>query len=86
MQIPLVRVGGQGGLLDNALVEGGVVGGFDFKYTSGEILLDPGDRADVVAAIPTAATGVLTLWTRGLRPHRAAVLATCRPCRWRTST
>ena len=26
--------------------------GFDFKYGAGEILLDPGDRADVVAAIP----------------------------------
>ena len=26
--------------------------GFDFKYDAGEILLDPGDRADVVAAIP----------------------------------
>jgi hypothetical protein len=58
-----VRVGGQGGLLDDAVVEGGVVSGFDFKYDSGEILLDPGDRADVVAAIPASATGVLTLWT-----------------------
>ena len=64
VQIPLVRIGGQGGLLDNARLEGGVVSGFDFKYTSGEILLDPGDRADVVAAIPTSATGVLTLWTQ----------------------
>jgi FtsP/CotA-like multicopper oxidase with cupredoxin domain len=63
-QIPLVRIGGQGGLLDNARVEGGVVGGFDFKYTSGEILLDPGDRADVVFAVPASATGVLTLWTQ----------------------
>ena len=33
--VPLVRVGGQGGLLDNAVVEGGVVGGFDFKYDDG---------------------------------------------------
>ncbi|HKQ49233.1 MAG TPA: multicopper oxidase domain-containing protein [Phycisphaerae bacterium] len=63
MQIPLVRVGGQGGLLDDAVVDGGIVGAFDFKYGAGEILLDPGDRADVVAAIPPAATGVLTLWT-----------------------
>ena len=38
--------------------------GFDFKYSAGEILLDPGDRADVVAAIPATATGVLTLWTQ----------------------
>ena len=63
-QIPLVRVGGQGGLLDSAVVDGGVVGTFDFKYGSGEVLLDPGDRADVVAAIPASATGVLTLWTQ----------------------
>ena len=32
VQVPLVRVGGQGGLLDNARVEGGIVAGFDFKY------------------------------------------------------
>ena len=61
--IPIVRVGGQGGLLDQARVEGGVVGGFDFKYDSGQILLDPGDRQDVVVAIPSSATGVLTMWT-----------------------
>jgi FtsP/CotA-like multicopper oxidase with cupredoxin domain len=63
-QIPLVRVGGQGGLLDEAVVEGGVVGGFDFRYGSGELLLDPGDRQDAVVAIPPTATGVLTLWTQ----------------------
>ena len=65
-QVPLVRVGGQGGLLDSAHVEGGVVGGFNFKYDAGEILLDPGDRQDVVAVIPAGATigDVLTLWTQ----------------------
>jgi FtsP/CotA-like multicopper oxidase with cupredoxin domain len=63
-QVPLVRVGGEGGLLDNAVVEGGVIGGFDTKYTSGEILLPPASRADVVAAIPSTAIGVLTLWTQ----------------------
>ena len=53
--LPLVRVGGQGGLLDNAVVEGGLPdgpGGFDFKYDEGEILLGPGERDDVVVAIP----------------------------------
>jgi len=69
VQIPLVRIGGQGGLLDHAVVEGGVVSGFDFGYDSGEILLDPGDRADVVAAIPSSATGVLTLWTEDFKRH-----------------
>ncbi|MBZ5559902.1 MAG: multicopper oxidase domain-containing protein [Acidobacteriia bacterium] len=61
--VPLVRIGGQGGLLDHAHIEGGVVGTFDTLYDSGEIVLDPGDRQDVVAAIPAAAAGVLTLWT-----------------------
>jgi FtsP/CotA-like multicopper oxidase with cupredoxin domain len=68
-QIPLVRIGGQGGLLDNAHVEGNLntpplTGEFDWKYTLGEVLLDPGDRADVVFAVPASATGVLTLWTQ----------------------
>ena len=65
-QIPLVRVGGQGGLLDSAHTEGGVVAGFNFEYTLGEILLDPGDRQDVVAVIPAGAGvgDVLTLWTQ----------------------
>ena len=64
--VPLVRIGGQGGLLDKAVIEGGTIGGFDFKYDTGEILLDPGAREDVVAAIPSSATGVLTLWTEDL--------------------
>lgn len=62
--VPLIRVGGEGGLLDNALQEGGSPGGFDFKYAQGEILVAPSGRADVVAAIPATATGTLTLWTR----------------------
>src|SRR4029077_16782218 len=66
-QIPLVRVGGQGGLLDQAVVEGGVIAGFDTKISSGEVQLDPGDRVDVVAAIPASATGVLTLWTEDMQ-------------------
>jgi FtsP/CotA-like multicopper oxidase with cupredoxin domain len=61
--IPLVRIGGEGGLLDAAVEDGTAPGGFDYLYEQGEILLDPGDRADVVAAIPASATGVATLWT-----------------------
>lgn len=65
-QIPLVRVGGEGGLLNDAVLEGtSPGGGFEFKYPEGEILVDPGDRADVVFAVPTGiAPGVATLWTQ----------------------
>ena len=71
-QINLVRIGGEGGLLDRAVLEGGItVGMFDFKYEQGEILLPPASRADVVAKIPSIGTtsgtvadgSVLTLWT-----------------------
>ena len=62
--INLVRVGGEGGLLNNAVIEGGTPGGFQTGYTFGEILLPPGSRADVVAAIPPGTPpGVATLWT-----------------------
>lgn len=64
--IPLVRIGGEGGLLNKAVVEGGVERGFDSKYGKGEILLPPAGRADVVAEIPrsTEQHSVLTLWTQ----------------------
>jgi FtsP/CotA-like multicopper oxidase with cupredoxin domain len=61
--IKLFRVGGEGGILDQAILEGGMPGGYPTKYDEGEILLPPGDRADVVAAIPQGASGVATLWT-----------------------
>ncbi len=63
-QIDLVRIGGQGGLIDQARLEGDIAGpGFKFNYKQGQILIPPGSRADVVAAIPGDASGVLTLWT-----------------------
>jgi FtsP/CotA-like multicopper oxidase with cupredoxin domain len=65
--IDLVRVGGEGGLLDEAVLDGTPAGGFDFDYNEGEILLDPGDRADVVIAFPGTASGVWTLWTEDFR-------------------
>lgn len=68
--IPLVRVGGEGGLLDEARLEGGVlpsalgVAPFDTEYEQGELVLGASDRADFVVAIPTdAPLGVATLWT-----------------------
>jgi FtsP/CotA-like multicopper oxidase with cupredoxin domain len=61
--IPLVRVGGEGGLLDSAVKDGGTFGSFTFDYEQGEIVIGPGERADVVAAIPASETGTATLWT-----------------------
>jgi FtsP/CotA-like multicopper oxidase with cupredoxin domain len=72
-QVPLVRVGGEGGLLDNAVLEGVTppvpAGTFDPQYDSGEIVLPPSVRADVVVAIPAglAVGSVLTLWTRDFK-------------------
>src|SRR5215212_6862677 len=64
--VPLVRIGGEGGLLDKAIGEGGMIDGIDTKYDPGEILLPPGSRADIVAAIPAGEPlgSVLTMWTR----------------------
>ena len=76
--LQMFRVGGEGGLLNNARLEGGL--NPDPKYlhfqgmnsagpnqfSGGEILLAPGQRSDVVLRIPpSAAPGdVLTIWTR----------------------
>ena len=62
----LLRIGGEGGLLDNAILEGGNIGPINTRYTSGEILLASATRADVVAVIPAGVPigSVLTLWTR----------------------
>jgi FtsP/CotA-like multicopper oxidase with cupredoxin domain len=64
--VNLVRVGGEGGLLDNAILEGGMMGTINIGFDSGEIVLPPATRADVVAAIPAGLplNSVLTLWTR----------------------
>lgn len=64
-KVDLVRIGGEGGLLNEAHVEGGSPDGFDTQYGRGEILLPPAGRADVVANIPSsvAQNSVLTLWT-----------------------
>jgi FtsP/CotA-like multicopper oxidase with cupredoxin domain len=61
--VHMFRVGGEGGLLNNAVEEGGVIGAFDTLYDKGEILIPPGSRSDVIAPIPAGTTGVLTLWT-----------------------
>ncbi|MDX6582439.1 MAG: hypothetical protein QOI10_1623 [Solirubrobacterales bacterium] len=62
--MPLFRVGGEGGLLNSAVEEGGTQGSWPTGFDLGESLLPPGTRADLVASIPPGATGVWTLWTR----------------------
>jgi FtsP/CotA-like multicopper oxidase with cupredoxin domain len=63
--IPLYRIGGEGGLLDRVRLEGGTQDRLDTKFDSGEILLAPSDRADVVLVVPDGEPGdIATLWTR----------------------
>ncbi len=67
-KVDMFRVGGEGGLLDAAVEDGGTQGSWPTLFDLGEILLPPGSRADVVAAIPPGAAGtVMTLWTRDYR-------------------
>ena len=62
--VPLFRIGGQGGLLDRARLEGGMHGKIDTKYERGELVLAPSERADVILLAPEGKRGeVLTLWT-----------------------
>jgi FtsP/CotA-like multicopper oxidase with cupredoxin domain len=66
--VPLYRIGGEGGLLNNAILEGGTEEAWDTEFTKGEILLPPSTRADVVVAVPSApASGVLTLWAEDFK-------------------
>jgi FtsP/CotA-like multicopper oxidase with cupredoxin domain len=62
-QITMFRVGGEGGLLDQVRIEGGMQGELNNKFTRGELVLANADRADVVF-VPRGNPGdVLTLWT-----------------------
>ena len=65
-QLPLYRVGGQGGLLERVRLEGGMMGTLDTKYGRGEIVLANAVREDVVFAVPAEQEPgeVLTLWTQ----------------------
>jgi len=64
-QINLIKVGGEGGLLNDAVLEGGMLGTYNTKYSQGEILLPPASRADVVAVIPLDTDNTTcTFWTR----------------------
>jgi FtsP/CotA-like multicopper oxidase with cupredoxin domain len=70
VQVNLFKIGGEGGYLNDPVLEGGTLNdgmspGYNTKYFSGEILLPPGTRADVVAVIPLGTDNTtLTMWTR----------------------
>jgi hypothetical protein len=44
----LYQIGGQGGLLNNAVLNGGIQSSYDFQYASGNVMLGTGLREDVV--------------------------------------
>ena len=44
----LYRIGGQGGFLDNAILDGGTQGGFNFMYNKGAVVIGTGMRSDVM--------------------------------------
>jgi FtsP/CotA-like multicopper oxidase with cupredoxin domain len=52
----LYRIGGQGGLLDNVIVEGGMKGTLATGYDLGEVAIGSGVRADVVI-VPSGSEG-----------------------------
>lgn len=54
----LYRIGGEGGFLDFARLEGGTLGTWNTKYSVGEILVVASGRADVVI-VPTGADGAV---------------------------
>lgn len=67
--VPLYRVGGEGGLLDAVRLEGGRLGTLDAKYARGEIVLATADRADVVLMTFGEPGDVLTLWTEDFQHY-----------------
>lgn len=73
-QVTLIRIGGEGGLLDSARVEGGMLGTLDTKYAPGEIVLGVANRNDVVFSVPDSARpgDVLTLWTLDFQHYGTA--------------
>lgn len=61
----IYRIGGEGGFLDHARLEGGTQGTWDTKYSTGEIMVPASGRSDVVI-VPTGADGdIITLSNPG---------------------
>jgi FtsP/CotA-like multicopper oxidase with cupredoxin domain len=70
--VPIYRVGGQGGLLDRVRLEGGRLGSLQLKYPPGELLLAPAVRADVVIVARGEPGDVMTLWTEDFQHYGTA--------------
>ncbi|HSU54204.1 MAG TPA: multicopper oxidase domain-containing protein [Candidatus Dormibacteraeota bacterium] len=60
----LYHIGGQGGLLDNAVLDGGVQNGYDFLYDKGNVNLGSGMREDVMFYSSGTNLDVITLLAR----------------------
>jgi FtsP/CotA-like multicopper oxidase with cupredoxin domain len=63
----LYRIGGEGGLLDNIQLDGGVKGTWDTLFNSGEVTLGSGERADVIV-VPTGNNGDIIKLVRNALP------------------
>ena len=70
--VPIFRVGGQGGLLDRVRLEGGTLGSLDARYAAGQIVLGPAERADLVVTAGGRPGDVMTLWTEDFQHYGTA--------------
>jgi FtsP/CotA-like multicopper oxidase with cupredoxin domain len=68
----LYRIGGEGGFLESARLEGGTLGTWDTEYDPGEIVVSASQRADVVV-VPTGSHGDI-IKIVGLEYHRGGPL------------
>jgi FtsP/CotA-like multicopper oxidase with cupredoxin domain len=70
--VPIYRIGGQGGLLDQVRLEGGQIGTVELRYAKGELVLAPAERADVVVVARGKPGDVMTLWTQDYQHYGTA--------------
>ncbi|MFN0059197.1 MAG: multicopper oxidase domain-containing protein [Planctomycetota bacterium] len=64
----LYRIGGEGGLLDNVQLDGGVKGTWDTRFDLGEIVIGSGERADVII-VPSGGAGDIVQLTGNPLPN-----------------
>jgi FtsP/CotA-like multicopper oxidase with cupredoxin domain len=70
--VPIMRIGGQGGLLDRVRLEGGQLGTIGARYDVGEIAMGPAERVDVVVIAQGKPGDVMTLWTEDFQHYGTA--------------